>query len=316
MRVSYSKTSMAAFSAAMLTFVGTGCATKKHVRQTVAPVEARVSQTEKRNAEQQSAIGELNNSVSRADERAMDAERKARAAAEAAQTAQNRADSAQGKAETAQGRADMAHGLAEATRTRMGQIVENIDNYKMVTSENILFAVNRHALTKESKQQLDNAVGQLQGSKNFVLEVQGFTDASGSSASNLELSRKRADSVVRYLTVNHNVPLRKISVLGVGEEDPNADNKSREGRKQARRVEMRVFSLDLGGQQATTTGANASQTAVGSASQTAAEQTTRSRQTETSTDMPRLTQGAAGREGQTVHHNGSTATAERQQTGK
>jgi outer membrane protein OmpA-like peptidoglycan-associated protein len=220
-------------------FAGTGCATKKHVRQTVGPVEARVSQAEKRNAEQQAALGELENSVSRADERAMDAERKASAAGEAAQVAHNRADQAHG-------RADQAHGLAESTRARLTQLSENLDNYKLVTSENILFGLNKHTLTKDAQAQLDQAVAQLQGSKNYVLEIQGFTDATGSATRNLELSRKRADAVVRYLTVKHNVPLRKINVLGVGEDDPTADNKSREGRKQARRVEMRVFSLDLG----------------------------------------------------------------------
>ena len=234
--------STAMFSAAVIMLIGTGCATKKHVRQTVGPVEARVSQAERRNAEQQSAIGELGNSVSRADERAMDAERKAREAGEAAQTAHNRAD-------TAFSRADNAHSLAESTRARLTELSENIDNYKMVTAENILFTVNKHQLTKDAQQVLDNAVAQLQGSKNFVLEIQGFTDATGSAQHNLELSRKRADAVVRYLTVKHNVPLRKINVLGVGEDDPTADNKSREGRKQARRVEMRVFALDLGGQQ-------------------------------------------------------------------
>jgi outer membrane protein OmpA-like peptidoglycan-associated protein len=109
--------------------------------------------------------------------------------------------------------------------------------------------LNRHELTKEAQAQLDSSVAQLQGSKNFVLEIQGFTDATGSATRNLDLSRKRADSVVRYLTVKHNVPLRKINVLGVGEDDPTADNKSREGRKLARRVEMRVYALDLGGSQ-------------------------------------------------------------------
>ena len=243
----YGKTTAMLSAAAMLMLVGTGCATKKHVRQVVGPVEARVSQTEKRNTEQQAAIGELENSVSRADERAMDAERKARAAGEAAQTAHNRADQAYGRADQAQGAADSARTLAESTRARLTEVSENIDNYKLVTSENILFGLNRHALTKEAKEQLDQAVAQLQNSKNFVLEIQGFTDATGSTSTNLELSRRRADSVVRYLTVKHNVPLRKINVLGVGEEDPTADNKSREGRKQARRVELRVFALDLGG---------------------------------------------------------------------
>jgi outer membrane protein OmpA-like peptidoglycan-associated protein len=231
--------STAMFSVAAIMLIGTGCATKKHVRQTVGPVEARVTQAERRNAEQQAAIGELGNSVSRADERAMDADRKAREAGEAAKVAHNRAD-------TAFNRADSAAQLAESTRNRLGEITENIDNYKLVTSENVLFGLNRYKLTKETKEQLDNAVAQIQNSKNFVLEVQGFADKTGSAAHNLELSRKRADEVVRYLTVQHNIPLRKINVLGVGEEDPNADNSSREGRKQARRVEIRVFSLDLG----------------------------------------------------------------------
>jgi outer membrane protein OmpA-like peptidoglycan-associated protein len=92
---------------------------------------------------------------------------------------------------------------------------------------------------------LDDAVAKIQGQKNYVLEIQGFTDATGPTTHNLELSRKRADSVVRYLTVQHNVPLRKINVLGVGEEDATADNKSREGRKMARRVEIKVFALNL-----------------------------------------------------------------------
>jgi hypothetical protein len=73
-------TTVALGAAALIVFGTTGCATKKHVRQVVAPVEARVSANEKKTADHASAIGELENGVSRADERAMDAERKATAA--------------------------------------------------------------------------------------------------------------------------------------------------------------------------------------------------------------------------------------------
>ena len=226
------------FGAAILMVIGTGCATKKHVRQTVAPVEARVHSAEQRNAEQQAAIGELETGVARADERAMDAERKASAAGQAAQVAHNRADQAHN-------RADQSYQLAESTRSRLSSMAENIDNYQLVTNENIHFGLNKFQLTKEAKQMLDDAVAKLQGTKNYVLEIQGFTDATGGTMQNLELSRKRADAVVRYLTVHHNVPLRKINVLGVGEEDATADNKTREGRKMARRVEIKVFALNL-----------------------------------------------------------------------
>jgi outer membrane protein OmpA-like peptidoglycan-associated protein len=237
--------------AAAFMLVGTGCATKKHVRQVVAPVEARVGSVEKKTADNASAIGEVENNVSRVDERAMDADRKAVAAGAAAQQAQSRADAANTLAESAQSRANQANQLAESTRARIGSVVENIDNYKLVGTESILFGLNRHALTKDAKEQLDASVEKIRNSKNYVLEIQGFTDATGGANTNLALSQRRADSVVRYLTLHHNIPLRKISVLGLGEDDPNADNKSREGRKAARRVEIKVFALDLGGSPST-----------------------------------------------------------------
>jgi outer membrane protein OmpA-like peptidoglycan-associated protein len=235
----------AVLATAALMLIGSGCATKKHVRQVVGPVEARVGSVEKKTADQASAIGELENNVSRVDERAMDADKKAQAAGLAAQQAQSRADAAHGRADEATQRADAANQLAESTRSRIGEVVENIDNFKLISTENILFNVNRHTLTKDAKAQLDAAVEKIRGAKNYVLEIQGFTDKTGGPQMNLALSQKRADSVVRYLTVQHNVPLRKISVLGIGEDDPNADNKTREGRKQARRVEIKLFTLDL-----------------------------------------------------------------------
>jgi outer membrane protein OmpA-like peptidoglycan-associated protein len=215
-------------------------------------VEARVGSVEQKTTDHASAIGEIENNVSRVDERAMDADRKAVAAGTAAQQAQTRADAAHGLADQAQGRANQANQLAESTRSRLGEVVENLDNYKLVGTESILFGLNKHALTDEAKSQLDASIEKIRGAKNFVLEVQGFTDATGSVAHNLALSQRRADSVVRYLTVQHNVPLRKINVLGLGEEDPNADNKTRDGRKAARRVEIKVFALDLGTPASTT----------------------------------------------------------------
>lgn len=252
-----SRRSTAAFGAAVLILIGSGCATKKHVRQVVGPVEARVSQTEKTNAQQQAAIGELGNSVARADERAMDADKKAQAAGDSAQRANSAAQQAGQAAQSARARADEGYGVAESTRSRLGQLTENLDNYKLVATENVLFATGKHVLTDDAKQILDKAVTQIQNSKNYVLEIEGFTDSTGPAAMNLELSRKRADAVVRYLTTQHNVPLRKINVLGLGEDNPNADNKTRAGRQQARRVELRVFALDLnGGQAGSTAGAN------------------------------------------------------------
>jgi outer membrane protein OmpA-like peptidoglycan-associated protein len=231
-------------------------------------VETRVGSVERRTAEQAAALGDVENNVSRVDERAMEADRKAAAAGQAAQQAQLSAN-------TAQGRADQAHQMADQTRSRLTDVVGNLDNYQHVTTESIFFALNKFKLTDEERQKLDEAVAKLQGNNNYVLEIQGFTDATGSAARNLELSRKRADEVVRYLTVKHNLPLRRIHVLGVGEDVPNADNSTREARQQNRRVDVNVYARTIEGAGGTPTASTANQgTATGTGQSTGATGTT------------------------------------------
>jgi outer membrane protein OmpA-like peptidoglycan-associated protein len=244
--------SAAVFSAAVFMVLGsTACATKKYVRQTVSPVEARVSSTETKTTEHASAIGALENNVSRADEKATEAGRWAKEAGESA----NRANEAAGKANEAAGRANetavQARSRADEAFTRVGSVMENIDNYQLVTTETVLFPLGKHQLTREGKEKLDQAVGNIKNAGNYVLEVEGFTDPTGSKETNLALSRRRADTVVRYLTTEHQVPLRKIHVIGVGEETAVAgEMRTRDARKQARRVEVKVYALNLnGGQQ-------------------------------------------------------------------
>lgn len=240
--------------AAALALLGTGCATKKHVRQVVGPVETRVGSVEKRTTEQAAALGDVENNVSRVDERAMEADRKAGAAGQAAQAAQSKADGAQLRADSAHQLAGNAQQMADQTRSRLTDVVGNLDNYQHVTTESLFFGLNKSRLTKEEMAKLDEAVAKLQGNNNYILEIQGFTDRTGSAQSNLELSRRRADEVVRYMTSKHNVPLRRIHVLGLGEDVPNADNSTRESRKQNRRVDINVFARTLGA------GAGAAQT--------------------------------------------------------
>ena len=158
---------------------------------------------------------------------------------------------------------------------------------------------------------LDNAVGQLQNTRDYILEIQGFTDSTGSATKNLELSRKRADSVVRYLTSKHNIPLRRISMLGLGEDDPSADNSTREGRKQARRVEIRVFSRDLGGQNASNTNSNQGSVNSGNSSTNTNPSMPRSTGSAARTEdsMPRLTQ--QGQTGNSTTPSGSTPSQQR-----
>jgi OOP family OmpA-OmpF porin len=74
--------------------------------------------------------------------------------------------------------------------------------------------------------------------------VQGFTDKTGGAEYNAALSERRAEAVARYLTTEHKIPVRSISMLGEGYAAPVADDKTRDGRKMNRRVEVRLWVPD------------------------------------------------------------------------
>lgn len=219
----------------------TGCATKKYVKATVTPIEQKVGELDGTTKTQAKSIEELERGVARADERAGGAQGKADAASEEAKLA--RKEAADGRSLAEQGLAkgdqlgkDMGS-MNKTIQTRM----ENMQNFKLVNTDQVFFATGISELNKESMEMLDASVTKVNGLKNFVIELQGFTDNTGPKNLNLELSRKRADAVVRYLTSKHSIPLHRIFVAGFGQENQAADNKTRDGRKQNRRVEMKVF---------------------------------------------------------------------------
>jgi outer membrane protein OmpA-like peptidoglycan-associated protein len=242
----------------VLSLTGVGCATKKHVREAIAPVQDQANKTEthvsalqKQTDENKQSIGDLDRQVATADEKAVDAGKKAAEAADAAAKANSAA------VEAAQ-RADAANAAAQQTSQKLDTSLQNLDNYKLVTTQPVYFGLNRTTLTKDEQQKLDEAVQKITSMKMYIVEVEGFADRSGGSAYNRDLSRKRADSVVHYLAVEHNIPLRSIRELGAGADFPNADNKTRAARKENRRVDVKIYSLDVTGQ---ATAASSSSTA-------------------------------------------------------
>jgi OmpA-OmpF porin, OOP family len=107
----------------------------------------------------------------------------------------------------------------------------------------VLFRVGSAVLRPEAKTQLDRVAQQALQAKGYVLEVSGFASADGLTEANRRLSQRRADAVIRYLVENHNIPLRRIiTPYGYGELQPVAENTSREGREQNRRVEVKVLA--------------------------------------------------------------------------
>jgi outer membrane protein OmpA-like peptidoglycan-associated protein len=147
-------------------------------------------------------------------------------------------NAARGGAKAAQETADAAVAGVNATNER----ISALDDYQVQNNTSILFRVGSSVLSAQSKQQLDQIAQQALQAKGYVLEVSGFASADGSTEANRRLSQRRADTVIRYLVENHNIPLRRIvTPYGYGEAQPVADNTTREGREQNRRVEVKVL---------------------------------------------------------------------------
>lgn len=221
---------------------GSGCATKKHVRNVVTPLEQRIDGLEDRSKKHETTIAELERGLSSTDERVKAADERAGKAQATADRATELAQRSGELAETANKNALDARSFAESGLTNLTKQVESLDKYELVATESVLFGFNRYELSEEARQQLDQIAQRIKEGQRVMVEVQGFTDKSGDPQYNLELSRKRADAVVRYLTVEHDIPLYRISLLGLGAESPAADNNTREGRAQNRRVEVRIYA--------------------------------------------------------------------------
>jgi outer membrane protein OmpA-like peptidoglycan-associated protein len=147
-------------------------------------------------------------------------------------------NAARGGAKAAQDTADAAVAGVNATNDR----ISSLDDYQVQETSSILFRLNSAVLSADAKTQLDDIANKTQSAKGYVIEIAGFTDSTGSVAKNRALSQRRADAVVRYLAEEHRVPLRRIvTPFGYGESQAVADNTSRAGREQNRRVEVRIL---------------------------------------------------------------------------
>jgi outer membrane protein OmpA-like peptidoglycan-associated protein len=139
---------------------------------------------------------------------------------------------------------DQAIARANEVERTISAKVDATVTMKMQGSETVLFGVNAYKLDKDAKAALDAFASKV-GKDRYVIEVQGFTDKTGSAEANALLSQKRAEEVARYLANEHHVPLHQLTLLGSGYTSPVADDKTRDGRKQNRRVEVRMFAPEI-----------------------------------------------------------------------
>ncbi len=147
-------------------------------------------------------------------------------------------NAARGGAKAAQDTADSAVAGVNATNER----ISALDDYEPQSVAAVNFRTGSAILLPDSKTTLDDIATKALNAKGYVLEVSGFADTTGTIERNRILSQRRADAVIRYLVENHNIPLRRIvTPYGYGESHPVAENTSKEGRAQNRRVEIKLL---------------------------------------------------------------------------
>jgi outer membrane protein OmpA-like peptidoglycan-associated protein len=226
------------------TLLAGGCATKKYVNNTAAPIQAKVDQVGEQTSRNGQQIEDTRSQVKQVDEKAQSG---ISAAQERAGAADQHAATADQHAGAAQQRADQANQLGEKNTQELSSlrsVVANLDDYKLQTSVAVPFSFNKYALSTDAKTDLDKLATDVKSGKRFFIAVEGYTDSTGSKAYNETLSRQRADQVVEYLVAKHDIPIYRIHTIGLGEEKPVDEARNRTARAKNRRVEVKVFSAD------------------------------------------------------------------------
>ncbi len=182
----------------------TGCATKKYVKQETGAVNTRVDEVQGQVEQTQTRLNTHDKQIGEISQTAQDALRRAQEA---------------------------------------GKLAEGKFLYETIlTDDKVKFGFDTSDLSPEGQAAIDEFAAKIkQDNKNVYVEIQGHTDNVGSEKYNEELGLLRAESVRRYLNQKQSFPLHRINVISYGESSPVADNKTREGRSQNRRVALVVL---------------------------------------------------------------------------
>ena len=175
----------------------------------------------------------------------------------AAITSDTRVSPVEANQERMAGQMDELYAVAAEARAEVKAVnerVSSLDDYDVQETVSVTFRTNSAVLSPEAKAQLDTLAAKTTGARAFMIEVAGHTDSTGSDAKNFRLSQDRAQAVVQYLAVQHKIPLRRfVTPMGYGKTEAVADNTTREGRSQNRRVDVKmIINRGLNQQPATT----------------------------------------------------------------
>jgi outer membrane protein OmpA-like peptidoglycan-associated protein len=218
-------------------------ARKKYVQRQTAPIRDRINELDELTSANSKMIKDVD---SRAQQGIQLASAKANEADQHAIDAGNRANAAQATAQQASTRL-----------TTVEQVVTNIDQYQPSTQTEIRFRPGQTVLSKNAKDALDELATPLKTQRGYIVEVQGFSSGRGQAA--ISNSQKMAESVVRYLVLNHDIPVYRIYLVGMGNAPTptaTATTEAKPKRTTGGRVEISLLKNNLeqlAGNQSTTT---------------------------------------------------------------
>ena len=201
-------------------------ASKKYVLRHTRPIKDRLNELDEITASNTAAIKDVDSraqhGIQLASEKTSMADQHASDAASKAQMAQTAATEANTRVSTAE------------------QMVGNLDQYKTGAQTEILFRPGQTALSKQAKDALDEMAAPLKSERSYIVEVRGYS--SGSAQAATAASQKMADSVVRYLVLNHEIPVYRIYVMSLGNTPVEGAGAKR---VHGGRVEINVMKNDL-----------------------------------------------------------------------
>jgi outer membrane protein OmpA-like peptidoglycan-associated protein len=160
--------------------------------------------------------------------------------------ASDKANEADQHAIDAGNRANQAQQTAQTATTRIQTVetvVSNIDQYKASNQTEIRFKPGQTILSKNAKDALDDMANGVKGQKGYIIEVQGFSSGRGQAA--ITTSQKMAESVVRYMVLNHDIPLYRIYLVGMGNAPVGDEQDAKSKHMSGGRVEISLLKNDL-----------------------------------------------------------------------
>jgi outer membrane protein OmpA-like peptidoglycan-associated protein len=246
------RTRSLAILVASLSLLTVGCATKKFVREEIGKSEAKtgaeVGRVEGTLTEEKARTTAMNEQLDQTKAAVQQADTRAVEATSLAKAAQGRADEGVTKATQAQARADEAHASAgqamakaDETSQRLTRLWSNRNKRVPGDTVAILFRFDKWELDDRGQTALLDVAKQLQDNPNLVVELEGYTDSTGTMPYNVQLSQRRSEAVRRFL-VERGIEMHRINSIGLGDIKPSADNGTAKGREQNRRVMVRFFA--------------------------------------------------------------------------